>query len=118
MFGLGAVLANASSGRAPFGDGSLVGLLARRVFSASVAARAMVLFAVFPGSFVLSFAYSEAPFIVFAASCLLLLLDEQWLLAGLAAALATATRPNGVAIVFDAAGNAIGASNVDRLTVQ
>ena len=78
----------------------LVGLLARRVFSATVAARAMVLFAVFPGSFVLSFAYSEALFIVFAASCLLLLLDEQWLLAGLAAALATATRPNGVAIVF------------------
>ena len=78
----------------------LVGLLARRVFSASVAARAMVLFAVFPGSFVLSFGYSEALFIVFAASCLLLLLDEQWLLAGLAAALATATRPNGVAIVF------------------
>lgn len=78
----------------------LVGLLARRVFSASVAARSMVLFAVFPGSFVLSFAYSEALFIVFAASCLLLLLDEQWLLAGLAAALATATRPNGVAIVF------------------
>jgi hypothetical protein len=77
----------------------LVGLLARKVFSASVAARAMVLFAVFPGSFVLSFAYSEALFIVFAASCLLLLHDEQWLLAGLAAALATATRPNGVAIV-------------------
>ena len=78
----------------------LVGLLARRVFTTQVAARAMVLFAVFPGSFVLSFAYSEALFIVFAASCLLLLLDEQWLLAGLAAALATATRPNGVAIVF------------------
>jgi hypothetical protein len=78
----------------------LVGLLARRAYSASVAARAMVLFAVFPGSFVLSFAYSEALFIVFAASCLLLLLDEQWLLAGLAAALATATRPNGVAIFF------------------
>ena len=78
----------------------LVGLLARRVFSSSVAARAMVLFAVFPGSFVLSFAYSEALFIVFAASCLVLLYDEQWLLAGLAAALATATRPNGVAIVF------------------
>jgi hypothetical protein len=78
----------------------LVGLLARRVFSSTVAARSMVLFAVFPGSFVLSFAYSEALFIVFAASCLLLLLDEQWLLAGLSAALATATRPNGVAIVF------------------
>lgn len=77
----------------------LIGLLARRVFDTTVAARSMVLFSIFPGSFVLSFAYSEALFIVFAASCLLLLLDEQWLLAGLAAALATATRPNGVAIV-------------------
>lgn len=78
----------------------LVGLLARRMFSTAVAARSMVIFAFFPGSFVLSFAYSEALLIVFAASCLLLLLDEQWLLAGLAAALATATRPNGIAVVL------------------
>jgi hypothetical protein len=77
----------------------LVGVLARRVYGTSVAARSMTLYAMFPGSFVLSFAYSEALLIVFAASCLLLLLDEQWLLAGLAAALATATRPNGVAVV-------------------
>lgn len=77
----------------------LVGMLARSVFSTQVAARSMVLMAVFPGSFVLSFAYSEALFVVFAATCLLLLKDERWLLAGLAAALATATRPNGVAIV-------------------
>ncbi|WP_420453724.1 glycosyltransferase family 39 protein [Ilumatobacter sp.] len=76
----------------------LVGLLAARVFDDAVAARAMVLYAVFPGSFVLSFAYSEALFVVLAAACLLFLLDERWLLAGLAAALATATRPNGVAI--------------------
>lgn len=78
----------------------LVGVMARRVYSNAVAARAMVIFAVFPGSFVLSFAYSEALLVVFAASCLLLLMDEQWLLAGLAAALATATRPNGVALVL------------------
>jgi hypothetical protein len=78
----------------------LIGILARRVFSTVVAARSMVLFALFPGSFVLSFAYSEAIFIVLAALCLLLLLDERWLLAGLVAALTTATRPNGVAIVF------------------
>ena len=45
----------------------LVGLLARRLYSVSVAARAMTLFAVFPGSFVLSFAYSEAVLIVLAA---------------------------------------------------
>ncbi|MFN3254258.1 MAG: glycosyltransferase family 39 protein [Ilumatobacter sp.] len=77
----------------------MVGMMARRVFSISVAARSMVIFSFFPGSFVLSFAYSEALLIVFAAACLLLLVDEQWLLAGLAAALATATRPNGIAVV-------------------
>ncbi len=77
----------------------LVGLLARRLYSVSVAARAMTLYAVFPGSAILSFAYSEALLIVLASACLLLLLDERWLLAGLAAALATATRPNGIAVV-------------------
>lgn len=77
----------------------LVGLLAREVAGERVAGRAMVLFAVFPGSFVLSFAYAEALMIVFAGACLLFLRDERWVLAGLAAMLTTATRPNGVAIV-------------------
>jgi hypothetical protein len=77
----------------------LIGVLARRLYSISVAARTMTLFAIFPGSFVLSFVYSEAALIVLAAACLLFLLDERWLLAGLSAALATATRPNGVALV-------------------
>ena len=77
----------------------LVGLLARRLFSISVAARSMTLYAVFPGSFVLSFAYSEATLLVLAAACLLFLVDERWLLAGLAAALATGARPNGIALV-------------------
>jgi Dolichyl-phosphate-mannose-protein mannosyltransferase len=77
----------------------LVGLLARRLFGIPVAERAMVLFAVFPGSFVLSYAYAEALLIVLAAACLLFLVDERWLLAGVAAGLATATRPNGIALV-------------------
>jgi hypothetical protein len=77
----------------------LVGVLARRLFDVPVAERAMVLFAVFPGSFVLSYAYAEALLIVLAAACLFFLLDERWLLAGVTAALATATRPNGVALV-------------------
>jgi hypothetical protein len=77
----------------------LVGLIARRLAGNEVAARSMVLFAVFPGSFVLSFAYSEATLIVLAAACLLLLMDERWLLAGVVGALATATRPNGIAVV-------------------
>jgi hypothetical protein len=77
----------------------LVGLLARRLFDVQVAERSMVLFAVFPGSFVLSFAYAEALLIVLAAACLLFLVDERWLFAGVTAALATATRPNGIALV-------------------
>jgi Gpi18-like mannosyltransferase len=59
----------------------------------------MTLYAIFPGSAILSFAYSEALLIVLAAACLIFLVDERWLLAGLAAALATAARPNGVAVV-------------------
>jgi hypothetical protein len=77
----------------------LVGILARRLYGINVAARAMTLYAIFPGSVVLSFAYSEATLIVLAAACMLLLLDERWILAGLTAMVATATRPNGVAIV-------------------
>ena len=77
----------------------LVGLIARRLAGTEVAARSMVLFAVFPGSFVLSFAYSEATLVVLAAACLLFLIDERWWLAGVAGALATATRPNGIAVV-------------------
>jgi hypothetical protein len=77
----------------------MVGLLARELYGISVAARAMVLFAVFPGSFVLSFTYSEATLIVLAAACLLFLVREQWWLAGIAAMIGTGTRPNGVGLV-------------------
>ena len=76
----------------------LVGLIARRLFDDRVAARAMVLTALFPGSFVLSFSYSEALMLTLVAATLLLLLDERWLLAGLTAALATASRPNAIAV--------------------
>ena len=77
----------------------LVGLLARSWFGVSVAKRAMILCALFPGSFVLSFAYSEALLLFLAAACLYLLQKEQWLLAGIVALLATATRPNGIAVI-------------------
>lgn len=81
----------------------LVGILARRLFGIEAAQRAMVLFAVFPGSVVLSYTYAEALLITLAALCLLFLLDERWLLAGVTAALATATRPNGLALVASCA---------------
>ncbi len=78
----------------------LVGLLARHWFGDRVARNAMVLVALFPGSFVLSFAYSEALLLALAAGCLLALVREKWVVAGVLAALGTATRPNGVALVF------------------
>ena len=78
----------------------LVGLLARRLFDIEIAERSMVFMALFPGSFVLSFAYSEALMFVLVGVCLWALLRERWLLAGIAAAFVTASRPNGVAICF------------------
>lgn len=76
----------------------VVGLLARAWFGVRAAERAMVLVALLPGSFVLSFAYSEALLLVLAAGALLAIHRRAWLSAGVLAALATATRPNGVAI--------------------
>ena len=81
----------------------LVGLMARRLFGTRVAGRAMVLTALFPGSFVLSFAYSEATMLVLVAGCLLMLMDRRWLLAGVLAGLATASRPNAIAIIASCA---------------
>ena len=77
----------------------LIGLIAREVYGPKVAERAMFLVAMFPGSFVLSFAYTEALLITVAAACMLFLLRRQWWLAGLFAAIGTATRPNGVALI-------------------
>ncbi|MFM2077944.1 MAG: hypothetical protein RJA49_1834, partial [Actinomycetota bacterium] len=77
----------------------LIGLLARELYGVRVGERTMVLVALFPGSFVLSFAYTEALLITFGAACMWFLLKRNWWLAGLFAALGTATRPNGVALV-------------------
>jgi hypothetical protein len=77
----------------------LIGLLTRDLFGERVAYRAMLFAAVFPGSFVLSFSYSEALLLFLAAACLLCLQRRQWWFAGALAALGTATRPNGVALI-------------------
>ena len=78
----------------------LLGVLARRLYGQQVAAKAMVLGAMFPGSFVLSFAYTEALLLVLAMGCLWCLMSKRWVAAGLLAALGTATRPNGLALVL------------------
>lgn len=77
----------------------LFAVIAHRLYGDRVARRTATLAALFPGSFVFSFAYSEALMLVLAAACLLMLIDHEWTAAGVFAALATATRPNGVALV-------------------
>lgn len=76
----------------------LVGLLTRDWFGDRFSERAMILVAVFPGSFVLSFAYSEALLLTCAALCLFCLQRRWWFAAGIVGLLATASRPNGVAV--------------------
>jgi len=77
----------------------LIGLFGERLYGARVGRTAAVLAAVFPGSFVFSFAYSEALMIALAAATLLMLHEREWTAAGVLAALTTAARPNGVAII-------------------
>lgn len=77
----------------------LAWLLTARLADRAAADRAAAVFAFFPGSFTLSMAYSEGLFLALTAACLLALVDRRWVLAGVLAALATATRPTGVALV-------------------
>lgn len=60
---------------------------------------AAVLFAAWPGSVLLSMPYSEGLFLTATAFALRELLRRRWVLAGSWAAVATATRPMGLAIV-------------------
>ena len=78
----------------------LVGYLARALYGNEAAARSMVLFSLFPGSVALSWAYSEAALVVCAAATFLALHRQRWLVAGIFAALGTATRPNGIGLVL------------------
>ncbi len=77
----------------------LFALIAEQLYGERVARRTATFAALFPGSFVLTFAYSEALFLALAAACLFMLMNEEWTAAGVFAAFATATRPNGVALV-------------------
>ena len=92
----------------------LIGLIGQRLYGERVGRRTATLVALFPGSFVLSFAYSEALMIALAAACLLMLMDREWVAAGLFAALATATRPNGLALVVACGVAALFAIRDDR----
>ena len=73
--------------------------LCRTLTDDATADRAVALFSFFPGSFVLSMLYSEGLMIALSAGCLWALVRQRWLLAGVLAALATASRPNAVVLV-------------------
>ena len=77
----------------------LAGYLCRGLFDIKTAEKTMILIALFPGSFVLSMAYSEALMLTIVSLCFIALRDKHWIWAGVLAAMATATRPNGVALV-------------------
>lgn len=87
--------------------------LCRELLGQDTADRAVALFAFFPGSFVLSMLYSETVMLALAAACLWALVRHQWLLAGVLAALATASRPNAIALIAACAW-AAGAAIVSR----
>ena len=76
----------------------LVGRLTKALFDSRTAEKAMILAAFFPGSFVLSWAYSEAILVTLACLMFIALHRQQWLLAGVIAAIGTAARPNGLAL--------------------
>jgi hypothetical protein len=77
----------------------LVWIVAEKLTDRRVADRAAILFAFSPGAFVLSLVYAEGLLIVLAAGCLLALLERRWVLAGVLAGLAGATRPNATAVM-------------------
>jgi hypothetical protein len=68
--------------------------LTRDIWGIHTANRATILLCFFPGALVLSLVYSEPLLIASAAACMLCLRKRRWVLAGLFAAVGTATGPN------------------------
>ena len=85
-------------------------LLAEQVADSKTASRTVVVFCFFPSAFILSMVYAEAVLFLLVATCLLALILERWLIAGVAAGLAGLVRPNGLVLMLCcgwAAGQAI-----------
>ena len=66
----------------------------------AIARRAIWCIALFPTAFFLSAISTEAPFLFFAASCLLAARHERWAIAGIAGLLAALTNAHGVFLIF------------------
>ncbi|HVM21533.1 MAG TPA: hypothetical protein VM307_16360 [Egibacteraceae bacterium] len=87
---------------AVFGAAALVviWLLVHHLAGRKVADRSVVLLAFFPGSIALTLVYSEGVMLTAAAGSLLALAHRRWVLAGVLGALASAARPNGIAVAL------------------
>lgn len=92
----------------------LVGVIAKNLFDVKTSEKAMMIAAFFPGSFVLSWAYSEALLLTLACLCFIALSKKMWWWAGIFAALGTACRPNGIALVAACAVASLIAIKQDR----
>ncbi|MCZ7627603.1 MAG: mannosyltransferase family protein [Microthrixaceae bacterium] len=88
--------------------------LVRSISGTQAAERAAIMFAVFPGAFVFSFAYTEALVLALSMGALLAVRRGRWLIAGVLAALATATRPDAVVLMFPLAWSAYRAIRTDH----
>lgn len=89
-------------------------LLVHRISGRDVADRAVMLVAFFPGTIALTMVYSEGVMLTAAAGSLLALVQRKWWMAGLLGALASAARPNGIAVALACAVAALLAIHRDR----
>jgi Mannosyltransferase (PIG-V) len=92
----------------------LLWLLLRRLWGGEAADRGVTLFCFFPGALVLSLTYSEPLMLALTIGSLLALLSQRWITAGVLAALATASRPNAIALVAACAWAAVVAIRTRR----
>jgi len=82
---------------------AVIWLLMERLVDDTAATRTVILLSFFPWAFIFSFAYSEGLLLLFSSVCLLALLEERWAIAGVAALLAGAERPDGILLALPCA---------------
>jgi Mannosyltransferase (PIG-V) len=88
--------------------------LAKEIWGEAVADRGTLLFLFGPGAVVFALIYSEPMLLAAAAACMLALRRRWWVAAGLFAALGTAVRPVGIALVACCAWEAVVALRSNR----
>jgi hypothetical protein len=73
--------------------------IAARFADTAAADRTVLVFCLFPGTIVFAWPYADALLVAFMCGTICLLLDGRWVAASGVAALATATRPSGMALL-------------------